>query len=131
MDYIKRDGGRSKYYATRTGDCVIRSIAIALQQDYKKTFLDLCELGIRLGEMPNAVKTYKRYLKDRGFTKNKPQRCANGHLQQIIHYRGPACLMRTRGHLTYINQHGNICDSWDCRMETMLTYYTRDDEQPA
>lgn len=125
MDYFKRDGGRSLYYKNRTGDCVVRSIALALGQDYRKTWLDLFELGTKLGEMPNTVKVYTRYLKDRGYVKMRPQRCENGHLQQIIHYRGGACLMRTRNHLTYIDRDGDICDSWDCRMETMLTYYIR------
>ena len=129
MDYIKQDGGRSLYYKNRTGDCVVRSIALALEQDYKKTWLDLFELGTQLGEMPNAEKVYTRYLKDHGYRKNRPQRCANGHLQQIIHYRGGPCIMRTRDHLTYINRHGDICDSWDCRMQLMFSYYTRDDVQ--
>ena len=39
MDWIFNDGGRSKYFkATKVGDCVVRSIAIATGKDYKEIY---------------------------------------------------------------------------------------------
>ena len=34
--WIFNDGGRSNYFSTIVGDCAVRAIAIALNQDYKK-----------------------------------------------------------------------------------------------
>ena len=39
MEWIYNDGGRSRYFkATKVGDCVCRSIAIASQRDYKEVY---------------------------------------------------------------------------------------------
>ena len=69
MKFIKNDGGREKDYPKcnlkkhQTGDCVIRAISIALEKPYKEVLVDLCELAIKLGYMPNSHEVYREYLK--------------------------------------------------------------------
>lgn len=45
MEWVYDDGGRSKYFKGKTGDCVCRAIAIATGQDYKRTYDDLAMLN--------------------------------------------------------------------------------------
>ena len=40
-DFKYNDGGRSKYFKGDSGDCVVRSISIASDLDYKKVYDDL------------------------------------------------------------------------------------------
>lgn len=55
LEYIYNDGGRSKYFKGKdTGDCVVRSIAIAAQRDYKEVYDEAAKL---LGYTPrNGIK---------------------------------------------------------------------------
>lgn len=44
MPFVYDDGGRSKYFqAEKVGDCVVRSIAVAAEMDYKEVYEDLFE----------------------------------------------------------------------------------------
>ena len=72
-NYIKDDGGRSQYFdhESHYGDCVIRACAIATDRDYLDVFKDLCQIGIKIGDLPNAPSVYDEFLTCHGFTKNK------------------------------------------------------------
>ena len=50
----------------QTGDCVIRAICIALEQSWKRTYRELCELGEVEAEMPNTNSVWGLYLKQHG-----------------------------------------------------------------
>jgi len=45
MEWVYDDGGRSKYFKGKTGDCVCRAISIATGQDYKRTYDELAALN--------------------------------------------------------------------------------------
>jgi hypothetical protein len=49
-----------------TGDCVVRAIAIALEQSWKRTYRELCELGEIEAELPNTNSVWGLYLKQHG-----------------------------------------------------------------
>ena len=50
IHFCKNDGGRSKYFkGTRYDDCVVRSIAIATQQDYREVFEELSMRALEKG----------------------------------------------------------------------------------
>jgi len=50
----------------QTSDCVIRALAIALEQSWKRTYRELCDLGEIEAEMPNANSLWGLYLKRKG-----------------------------------------------------------------
>lgn len=50
----------------QTSDCVVRAIAIATEQSWKRTYRELCDLGEIEAEMPNANAVWGLYLKQRG-----------------------------------------------------------------
>ena len=49
-----------------TGDCVVRAIAIATDQSWRKTYRQLCELGEKHADMPNSNAIWSMYLRQRG-----------------------------------------------------------------
>ena len=49
-----------------TGDCVIRAIAIATDQSWRKTYRDLCRLGETQGDLPNSNAVWAMYLREKG-----------------------------------------------------------------
>ena len=74
MKYQKEDGGRKQAFPNadkRAGDCVIRSIAIATQQDYKKVWNDLFSIALETGNFPNADSTCVKYLEQQGWERIK------------------------------------------------------------
>ena len=50
----------------QTSDCVIRALAIALEQSWKRTYRELCDLGEIEAEMPNANSLGGLYLTRKG-----------------------------------------------------------------
>ena len=49
-----------------TGDCVIRAVAIATDQSWRKTYRDLCLLGEIHGDLPNSNMIWGMYMRERG-----------------------------------------------------------------
>ena len=50
----------------QTSDCVVRAIAIATEQSWKRTYRDLCDLGEIEAEMPTSNHLWGLYLADKG-----------------------------------------------------------------
>ena len=49
-----------------TGDCVIRAVAIATDQSWRRTYRDLCRLGEIEGALPNSSEVWGMYVRERG-----------------------------------------------------------------
>ena len=50
----------------QTGDCVVRAIAIATGQSWRRTYRDLCRIGEIEGDMPNSNMVCSMYLRQKG-----------------------------------------------------------------
>ena len=48
------------------GDCVVRAIAIATDQSWRKTYRQLCDLGEIHADMPSSNYIWGTYLRQRG-----------------------------------------------------------------
>ena len=44
------------------GDCTVRAITKALEQDWDKTYIELSVYGLMLGDMPSANAVWGAYL---------------------------------------------------------------------
>lgn len=53
--------------AARVGDCTVRALCKALEQDWNKTYLQLCVQGLLMADMPSANAVWGAYLSRRGF----------------------------------------------------------------
>ncbi len=56
--FVCDDGGRSRYFRGRAGDCVVRSIAIAMGRDYLEVYSELSALC--KAERQSKCRTFKR-----------------------------------------------------------------------
>ena len=53
----------------RVGDCVVRAISKVLDQDWEKTFVDLCVQGLMFCDLPSSNAVWASYLRHKGFKK--------------------------------------------------------------
>jgi hypothetical protein len=129
MDYVKTDGGRKDagYKTTKPYqiDCAVRSISIALDEDYRTVFVEMMELGLEMGGYPSMKPVYETYLENKGWTKNKCPRNEQGKLIKIRNWKdAPArTVVLNSGHLTAIVD-GAVHDTWDCRYRPVNSYWT-------
>ena len=49
------------------GDCTVRAISKVLDQDWEKTYIDLCLQGYIMCDMPSANRVWGAYLKSKGY----------------------------------------------------------------
>ena len=61
------------------GDCVIRALAIATNNDWDTVYLELLMIGYDMKDMPNSHEVWGTYLEDKGF------------LREMIPNTCPAC----------------------------------------
>ena len=125
MNFTFNDGGRSKHYRKKKlGDCAVRAIAIALEQDYKQTLVDLCEVSISVGGVPNIPQVYDVYLEQKGWIKNKPPRDSNGRKIRLKDWGHNRAIVLTTRHLTCVIDNC-VNDIWDTRAWCCNSYYTK------
>ena len=131
MKFQKSYGGREKYKSVKykkdlVGDCVIRAIAIGLDQDYKQTFKELLDLSWEMLNLPNSWRCTEEYLKRKGWVRNKPMRNSRNRKLKVgqFHMDG-VFLITINGHMTCLKD-GILLDIWDCRKSSANTYYTKE-----
>lgn len=103
------------------GDCVIRSISIALDKSWIDVYDDLVLIGRKVKNIPNSKEVYEEYLN--GYTsisqkvKKGEKRLTAGDFSDNGTY-----ILRQANHLTTIKD-GVLCDSWDCRKRAVYKYW--------
>lgn len=126
-DFQFNDGGREAAgYKGTCGDCVVRAIAIALDLDYKETYLELARLNkVALGKRSarNGVhKTaYEKFLKDHGWVWHKAPKFEG---RKAKHYDMPKgkVIARMAKHLAAVVD-GEVHDTWDSTAKMVYGYY--------
>lgn len=118
----------------RTGDCVVRALAYALDQTWDHTYLTLSEKGYEMCQMPSWNSTWMAYLKDHGFRRyiieDTCPDCYSVNDFCIDHPVGKYVLYiphssEQAGHVTIV-ENGNVYDTWDCTQETPLVYWRKE-----
>lgn len=141
VEFKRDDGGRCREYNIKPlkknmiGDCVVRALAIGLEQSYRQTLEELCSLAIEKGGVPSDSSVYEPYLESKGWIKNKPPKRRQPN---SVCYRNPRGVYRkvqlrnlhldraiilTSGHLTAMID-GVVMDSWNCSRSCANSYYT-------
>lgn len=103
------------------GDCVIRALAILLDQSWEQTYLELCITGFEECDMPSANRVWGRYLEIKGY-EQVPIKGGNiSTVAAMVHDR---CLLATGEHVvTAID--GNYYDAWDSGNEFPIFIWRR------
>ena len=111
----------------RVGDCAVRAISKALEQDWETTYAGLAAYGFMLCDMPNANWVWGAYLEDEGF-----RQCIVNKHGKRIYTVADFCqdnpqgtyILAIDGHVVCVAD-GNYYDSWDSGKEIPLYYWTR------
>lgn len=109
----------------RVGDCAIRAIAKALDQDWNTTYLGIAMKGYELKDVISGNTVWGAYLKDNGFSRHAipsdhdgiytVEDFANDHLEGTY-------VLALDGHVVCV-QDGTIYDSWDSSQEIPHFYW--------
>lgn len=113
----------------KTGDCVVRAIAVALDRDYVEVYTELFELSLKTGYILNDKRVEEKFLALNGFIKHKQPKKVDGkkyligELDRIC--RKSVVVVSCAHHLTVV-KNGVLLDTWDCRGKCISNYYTLD-----
>lgn len=111
----------------RTDDCVIRAISAGEGDSWEDTLRNLTEYMLKYGYMLSTPELYGKYLKDKGWIKQKQPLSANGKKMKIKEFlktfKGCAVAHAGNGHVTYLAE-GKVYDLWDCSDEIIGNYWT-------
>ena len=113
----------------RVGDCVIRAISTALNQDWVKTYAELCVQGLMFCDLPSSNAVWGSYLAHKGYKRFAiPNDCNCYTVENFCkdHPNGTYILGTGTHALTVIS--GNYYDVWDSGQEAPIYYFTKEEE---
>jgi|TARA_R100000081_G_scaffold15728_1_gene6535 hypothetical protein len=117
--YTYSDGGAKKAYpklAKRTDNCVIRAIAHATQQSYKKVWKEMLDISSETGYFPNDLKVSVKYIEKYGFKEIKYGK-SNVRMNELGHIWSK--IRKNQWAILYIRRHwvaikdNVVYDVWD------------------
>ena len=112
----------------KASDCAVRAIATALNQSWLQTYNDLCNLGADLCRMPNEPITYERYLKQKGFDKQKMPKREDNTRYTIEEFADELAdvdkvyIISVAKHLTVLRG-VTLVDIWNCSYKSVGNYW--------
>jgi hypothetical protein len=108
----------------KIGDCVIRAISTALNQQWERTYIDLCIEGYINCDLPNSNNVWASYLQHKGFKQYvMPYICTME--QFAAEYPQGTYIVATGSHVACIKD-GRLIDNWDSSDETVTYYFTKE-----
>lgn len=97
------------------GDCVIRAISFALNQEWDKTYIGIAAKGLAMKDMPSSNNVWAAYLKEKGWVREAlPDTCpecytisdfASDHNQGVF-------IVAAQSHVVAVRD-GDYFDTWD------------------
>lgn len=110
--------------ASRVGDCVIRAISKATNQDWESTYINVCLQGLLEHDMPSANHVWGAYLESIGYTRHLvPCRCNVKEFAKL-HDKG-AYILAISGHVVACVD-GDYYDTWDSGDEIPIYYWKKE-----
>ena len=111
----------------RVGDCTVRALCKAMNQDWETTYVGLSLFGFSLSDMPSANRVWGAYLKKNGFHR----RLVDDRGQYIYtvddfcrdHPEG-TYVLGIDGHVVCV-QDGFYWDTWNSGNEIPIYYWER------
>lgn len=109
-------------------DCTIRAISKLMNQDWDKTYLDICAQGFFMKNMPSTNIVWGAYLMSRGYeTYIIPNSYYEKYTVEDFCYDHPKgrYLLALDGHVVAVVD-GFYYDSWDSGNEIPLFYWRKE-----
>lgn len=113
----------------RVGDCTVRAVSVATNQDWETAYTGLCIQGMQMADMPSNNAVVGAYLKrhgyQRGMLSNECPECYTIKDFCDEHPNGTFVVF-TSGHVLTIKD-GIAFDSWNSLKENPIFYYEKGD----
>lgn len=120
MPYERRNENR---LGRNVGDCTVRAISTALDQDWDTTYWGLCIEGNILADMPSSNAVWGSYLRRQGWTRALAPDDITVLEFADTHKRG-AYLLALSSHVVAVVD-GTIIDTWNSGGEIVLYYWQK------
>lgn len=113
---------------TDVGDCVVRAMCKATNNDWKTVFKRLCNIAINMCAMPNSDDVWQAYLVENGFTYNKLTVRKGGKRPTVDSFcrdnKIGTFVLRVANHIVTV-QEGKSWDTWDCSDKSLYGYWSK------
>lgn len=112
----------------RTGDCVIRAIAIITDSTWEKAYVELCLRGLVMSELPNGNAVWASYLQSLGYKRESiPNTCPDCYTIRDFASDHPngRYVVCTGTHVVAVID-GDIYDAWDSSNEVPAYYFFKE-----
>ena len=116
--------------ANLVGDCVIRALSLALNQDWDTCYLNVASAGFRSKDMPSSNAVWGNYLKHHGFKRYIiPNDCPDCYTIEDFCNDTPYGLyvLATGTHVVTCIK-GDWYDTWDSGKEIPIYYFKKEEE---
>lgn len=114
----------------RVGDCTIRAISKAIDQDWERTYIELCLQGFIMCDMPSANHVWGAYLKNKGFRRAIIEdEYPDGYTVSDFCQDNPVgrYVLAISGHVVAVVD-GMYYDTWDSGDEVPIYYWYRKED---
>lgn len=108
-------------FQKNVGDCTVRAISTALNQDWDTTYLGLCLEGFLLKDMPSSNEVWRRYLSRFGLHRRPAPTHTTVNEFTRTHPKG-TYLLGLNSHVVCIID-GTLYDTWDSGEKEVLYYW--------
>lgn len=112
----------------KTGDCVIRAISTALNQDYWKTLDEMVEITKKTGYYMSEKEGYTAYLKSKGYEKQKMPKRPDNTRYTVEEFANELVIpeynyiIKVANHLTCLKGQ-DLYDTWNCSRKSVGNYW--------
>ena len=114
----------------RVGDCAVRALCKALDQDWEQVYTGLCLAGFVLGDLPSADRVWGAYLRRHGFCRHAlPETCPDCYTVADFAREHPQGLyvLSIPGHVVCLLD-GCWQDTWDSGEENPIYYWAKEED---